>query len=64
MLDIIREGLCINFGYFYDVGGNVMFRTLLANENSNFASFYAANKKGFERNLRNILKAFEPDEEE
>ncbi|MBQ3101339.1 MAG: extracellular solute-binding protein [Clostridia bacterium] len=64
MLDIIREGLCINFGYFYDIGGNVMFRTLLSNGNSNFASYYAANKKGFERNLRNILKTFEPDEEE
>ncbi len=64
MLDIIREGLCINFGYFYDIGGSVMFRTLLSQRNSNFASYYAANKKGFERNLRNILKTFETEEEE
>ncbi len=63
MLDIIREGLCINFGYFYDVGANVMFRILLAQRNSNFASYFAANKKGYERNLRNILKVFEPEEE-
>jgi len=63
MLDIIREGLCINFGYFYDIGAGVVFRTLLSNENSNFASFYAAQKKGYERNLRNVLKAFETEEE-
>ncbi|MBQ3101341.1 MAG: carbohydrate ABC transporter substrate-binding protein [Clostridia bacterium] len=64
MIDIIREGLCINFGFFYDVGGGSMFRVLLGGENSNFASFYAANKKGYERNLKTILKTFEDDEEE
>ena len=64
MIDIIREGLCINFGFFYDVGGGSMFRILLDGENSNFASYYAANKKGYERNIKTILKAFEDTEEE
>ena len=63
MIDIIRDGLCINFGFFYDVGGGNMFRILLEGENTNFASFYAAQKKGYERNIRTILKAFEDDEE-
>ena len=63
MIDIIRDGLCINFGFFYDVGGGSMFRILLEGENSNFASYYAANKKGYERNIRTILRSFEDTEE-
>ena len=61
MLDIIREGLCINFGYFFDVGNPVMFRILLSQKNSNFASYYAANKKGYDRELRNLLAAFDAE---
>ena len=63
MIDIIREGLCINFGFFYDVGGGSIFSRLLESENSNFASYYAANKKMYERNLKTVLKTFEDEEE-
>jgi len=63
MLDIIRDGLCINFGFFYNIGAGSIFHNLLSQENSNFASFYAANKKGYERKLRTILKTFEDIEE-
>lgn len=64
MIDIIREGMCINFGFFYDIGGGGMFRILLPQDNSNFASYYAANKKSYERNLKKILQAFETNEKE
>ncbi len=63
MIDLIREGMCINFGFFYDVGGGSMFRILVGGENSNFASFYAANKKSYERGLKKVLMTFETEEE-
>ena len=63
MIDIIREGMCINFGFFYDIGGGGMFRILLPQNNSNFASYYAANKKAYERNLKKVIQAFETEEE-
>lgn len=61
MLDIIRDGICINFGFFYNanVGPAGAIRLLLHQENSNFVSYYAANKKGYERNLKKVLKVYE-----
>ncbi len=64
MIDIIRDGLCINFGFFYDVGGGSIFSRLLESENSNFASYYAANKKMYDRQLQTVLKTFEDETEE
>ncbi|MBR5516276.1 MAG: hypothetical protein IKU52_08750 [Clostridia bacterium] len=61
MLDIIRNGFTINFGMFYtdtiDCCG--VFRNLMANDNSNFASYYAANKPGYERKLKQLLEYYE-----
>ena len=66
MLDIIRDGVRVNFGYFYhcDIDTGRFMRVLLEDKNSNFSSYYAAQKKGYERNLRNILKTYADDEEE
>lgn len=66
MLDIIREGVRVNFGYFYhcDIDTGRFMRVLLEEENSNFASYYAANKKGYERNLKKVLATYADDEEE
>lgn len=61
MLDIIREGFTVNFGYFYSNPldcGNV-FRDCIPNDNTNFASYYAAKKKGYERKLKLLLEYFE-----
>ncbi len=64
MLDIIREGIKVNFGYFYygELGTGGIIRLLLHQENSNFVSYYAANSKGYERNLRKILATYSDDE--
>ncbi len=61
MLDIIREGFVLDFGYFYQqaLGSVGMFRNLISQDNSNFASFYAINKKGYERNLNKLLSMYE-----
>ena len=65
MLDIIREGVKINLGFYYysELGTGGIFRLLIAQENSNFASYYAANKKGFDRNLKKIIKTYVSEEE-
>jgi len=62
MLDIIREGITVNFGFFYDVGTGGILRLLLHNENSNFVSYFNANKKGYERNLKKIIATYETNE--
>ena len=61
MLDIIREGFVLDFGYFYQsaIGSGSVFRNLINQDNTNFASFYAINKKGYERNLKKLLDAYE-----
>lgn len=65
MLDLIREGVTVNFGYFYhcDIDTGRFMRVLLEQENSNFASYYAANEKAYNRNLNKILKTYADDEE-
>ena len=66
MLDIIRDGICINFGFFYNdgVGPAGAIRLLLHQKNSNFVSYYAANRKGYERNLKKVLAIYEDKEED
>jgi len=64
MLDIIRDGVCINFGFFYPLGVSQWFRTLLYMENHNFVSYFAANQRVYERNLQKVMRAFERDDEE
>lgn len=61
MLDLIREGVKINLGYYYyaELGTGEIFRVLIPQENANFASYYAARSKGFERNLRKIISTYE-----
>lgn len=60
MLDLIRKGIKINFGYFYykelETGG--IIRLLLNQKNSNFVSYYAAHSKGYERNLKKIVSSY------
>ena len=61
MLDLIREGFTCNFAYFYglnlDMGNE--FRVLIAQDNSNFVSYYAVNQKGYERKLKKLLAAYD-----
>ncbi len=60
MLDLIREGFKEDFGTFYgmDIGMGLEFRVLISQDNSNFVSYYAVNKKSYERNLRKMLEAY------
>ncbi len=64
MLDIIRDGICINFGFFYNdnVGPAGAIRLLLHQKNSNFVSYYVANQKGYERNLKKVLATYADEE--
>ncbi|MBR5514777.1 MAG: hypothetical protein IKU52_01085 [Clostridia bacterium] len=61
MLDIIRDGFDLNFGVFYaqSIGCASIFSHLMANDNPNFASYYAANYKGYERKLSQLLEYYE-----
>ena len=60
MLDIIREGFKFSFGNFYapSLDRGLEFRILIAQENSNFVSYYAVNQKGYERRLKKLLDAY------
>lgn len=53
MLDIIRDSLTFNFGDIYNnyIGCNGMFHNLIRNDNSNFTSYFTANKKRYEKAL-------------
>lgn len=64
MLDLIREGVRINLGYYYyaELGTGGIFRILIDQESSNFVSYYAANHKGYERNLKKILATYISDD--
>ena len=64
MLDIIRESITVTFDGFFDVGIGDTMRVLLNQKNSNYVSFYAANRKGYERKIKQILKTFENNENE
>ncbi len=59
MLDIIRDGITVNFGIFYDIGTGGILRMLLHQKNSNFVSYFAANKKMYERNLKKVIASYE-----
>ena len=65
MLDLIREGIKVNFGYFYysELGTGGIMRLLLHQENSNFVSYYAGNSKSYTRNLKKILATYADSEE-
>ena len=65
MLDIIRDGISVNFSFFYNdnVGPAGAIRLLLHQQNSNFVSYYTANKKGYERNLKKLLQVYFEEEE-
>ncbi|MBR6515139.1 MAG: extracellular solute-binding protein [Clostridia bacterium] len=65
MLDIIREGFTVNFGYFYGQslnGCSMVFRNMMNQDNTNFVSFYSVNQKGYERKLKELLKSYEDGE--
>ena len=66
MLDIIREGFTVNFGYFYGptLGCQNIFRNLIQQDNSNFVSYYAVSSKGYERNLKKMMQAYTEEEAE
>ena len=65
MLDIIREGFTCNFGYFYGqpLGCANIFRQLIAQDNSNFVSYYAVQSKGYNRKLNQLIACYEDDAE-
>ncbi len=61
MLDLIREGFSVNFGYFYGQslnGCSMVFRNLIQQDNTNFVSFYQVNAKGYERMLKKLLASY------
>ncbi len=61
MLDLIREGFTCNFGYFYgqDLNMGNEFRVMVGQDNSNFVSYYAVNQKGYERQLKKLMAAYD-----
>ncbi|MBQ7500705.1 MAG: hypothetical protein IJT91_07400 [Clostridia bacterium] len=64
MLKLIREHVKVPFGDFYLGNSNVSYwtRLLLMEKNTNFVSYYAANKTGYDRTLKKIIKAFQEHE--
>ncbi len=60
MLNIIRDGIRFNFGYFYGyhIGCGNIFRTCIADENPNFVSYYGANEKGYTRRLKEVIRSY------
>lgn len=61
MLDIVRAGAKINFGYFHAVplgSATQIFRTLLEKKMTTFASYWAENQNGYNRSLNKILKTY------
>ncbi|MBR6515137.1 MAG: hypothetical protein IKT46_09960 [Clostridia bacterium] len=60
MLDIIRDGFQFSFGVFYapDLDRGLEFRVLIAQDNSNYVSYYAVNQKGYERRLKKLMEAY------
>ncbi|MBQ7500223.1 MAG: hypothetical protein IJT91_04950 [Clostridia bacterium] len=64
MLDLIRENVRTSFGQFYLGNACVSYwvRLLLMEKNTNFVSFYAANKTGYDRTLKKVIKAFDEHE--
>lgn len=58
MLDIIRNGVQVNFGYFYyqELRTGGIIRYLMDNNISYFVSYYAANQRSYEKNLEKILE--------
>lgn len=61
MLDIIKNGVQCNFGYFYyeDLRTGGIIRYLVDNNISYFVSYYAANQRSYEKNLERILNKFQ-----
>lgn len=61
MLDIVRAGAKINFGYFHAVplgSATQIFRTLLEKKMTTFVSYWAENENGYNRSLNKILKTY------
>ncbi len=60
MLDLIRDGISFNFGYFYGhfMETSKIFRNTINDENANFVSFFGANLKGYQRRLKQVLKSY------
>ncbi|MBR6515140.1 MAG: carbohydrate ABC transporter substrate-binding protein [Clostridia bacterium] len=66
MLDLIREGFTVNFGYFYGPslnGCSKTFRILIEQDNSNFVSYYSTNSKGYDRMLKKLIASYADDEQ-
>ncbi|MBQ4602345.1 MAG: hypothetical protein IJB24_05725 [Clostridia bacterium] len=64
MLDIIRDGFTVNFGYFYGAalnGCSKTFRILIEQDNSNFVSYYGVNSKGYDRLLKKLIASYETE---
>ena len=65
MLDLVRQNIKIDFAFFWchDLDMSNWFRILAPARNSNFVSYYAANKSGYERSLKKVLKSYRDHEE-
>lgn len=63
MLEIINESASLSFSFVYDngTGVNLCLYNLMCNPNpsADFASFYRSREKIYQRNIENIIKAFE-----
>ena len=61
MIDIARDGIKVNFGYFHAVplgSATQIFRTLLEKKMTTFVSYWAENQNGYTRSLNKILKSY------
>lgn len=62
MLDIVRDGLIINFGDFFGWAlepADKMIRELVRNDNTNFSSYYGSHVKAWTRTLDQLMSKFE-----
>ena len=58
MLDIIKDGIRLNFGTFHPIGMSNVMRVMLARGDDNFVTYYAVHAREFEGALREILADF------
>lgn len=62
MLDIIRDGLIINFGDFFGWAldpADKMIRELIRHDNTNFSSYYGSHVKAWTRTLTQLMEKFD-----
>ena len=60
MIDLIMDGVLLDFGYVFSEGSGMGFtmHEMIGNKNKNFASYYAKNEKAWTKRLDKMVQKF------